>query len=200
MHTDVIEVLADEPRRPSASSKATPPTTGGSTIGSSVIARTSERPGYETRAWTHASGTPSTIAIAVAASDVSIESRSACARFAVDQHLPRRRPRRAPQESQRAGSRRTQCRTRRPPTRSAAGRSSAALDCACGRVASARRQEPAGRAAPAGPGRKRPRRRRPAPPAGSSSPSPRRSDTSRGCSGRQESPRPPPCHRRLSRR
>ena len=54
-----------------------PPTTGGSTIGSSVSARTTPRPGYATRACTHASGTPSTTAIAVAASDVSIDSRSA---------------------------------------------------------------------------------------------------------------------------
>ena len=54
-----------------------PPTTGGSTIGRSVSARTTRRPGYATRAWTHASGTPSTTAIAVAPSDVTKERRSA---------------------------------------------------------------------------------------------------------------------------
>src|SRR5437879_797442 len=46
-------------------------------MGSSVIARTMLRPGYETRACTHANGTPNTTAIAVAATDVSSESRNA---------------------------------------------------------------------------------------------------------------------------
>ncbi len=46
------------PRRPNASSSATPPTVGGSTIGSSTSERTNALPGNGTRASSHASGTP----------------------------------------------------------------------------------------------------------------------------------------------
>ena len=48
------------PRRPNASSSATPPTTGGSTSGTVTSARTSRRPRNVARASTQASGTPST--------------------------------------------------------------------------------------------------------------------------------------------
>src|ERR1700682_4876217 len=65
------------PRRPKASSKATPPTTGGKTIGNTVIARSTARPGKVRRAKVHASGTPKTRAIAVAENDASRERRSA---------------------------------------------------------------------------------------------------------------------------
>src|SRR6202022_4512844 len=65
------------PRRPKASSKATPPTTGGKTIGNTVIARSTARPGKVRRAKVHASGTPKTRAMAVAENDASKERRSA---------------------------------------------------------------------------------------------------------------------------
>ena len=71
---------------PSASRSAMPPTTGGSTIGSRVSACTRLRPGYATRACTHASGTPRITAIAVAAIDVSSDSRNAVERFVARQH------------------------------------------------------------------------------------------------------------------
>ena len=48
------------PRRPSEKNRATPPTTGGSTIDSVHSARTSPRPGNDTRASSQASGTPNT--------------------------------------------------------------------------------------------------------------------------------------------
>ena len=65
------------PRRPNAKRSATPPTTGGRIIGRVVSARATSRPGNGTRAYTHASGTPSTRARAVAASETTNESRSA---------------------------------------------------------------------------------------------------------------------------
>src|SRR2546421_3693918 len=65
------------PLRPKASSKATPPTTGGSTMGSTVNARKTERPGKASRANVQASGTPSTSAIAVAETDASNDRRNA---------------------------------------------------------------------------------------------------------------------------
>src|SRR5258708_4242563 len=49
-----------KPVRPSASSSATPPTTGGSTSGSGTSARSSRPPGNRAPASTHASGTPMT--------------------------------------------------------------------------------------------------------------------------------------------
>ena len=48
------------PLRPNASRRATPPTTGGSTMGSSTSARTTLLPGNGTRASSQASGTPNT--------------------------------------------------------------------------------------------------------------------------------------------
>ena len=54
-----------------------PPATGGSTSGSVISARSSERPRNSSRASTHAIGTPSTIAITVAALAVSSDNRSA---------------------------------------------------------------------------------------------------------------------------
>src|SRR5438309_1958540 len=65
------------PRRPKASSKATPPTTGGRTIGNTVTARRTARPGKVSRAKVHASGTPKTRAIAVAENEASRERRRA---------------------------------------------------------------------------------------------------------------------------
>ena len=65
------------PRRPKASSSATPPTTGGRTIGSTVMARSTARPGKLSRAKVHASGTPKTRPIAVAEKEASSERRSA---------------------------------------------------------------------------------------------------------------------------
>src|SRR5438132_3707702 len=65
------------PRRPKASSSATPPTTGGSTIGNTVRARNTDRPGKVSRAKVQASGTPRVIAIAVAENDASNDKRKA---------------------------------------------------------------------------------------------------------------------------
>src|SRR6266568_6048801 len=65
------------PRRPKASSKATPPTTGGSTMGNTVRARIADRPGKVIRAKVQASGTPRMSAIAVAENDASNDKRSA---------------------------------------------------------------------------------------------------------------------------
>src|SRR3979409_256732 len=65
------------PRRPKASSRATPPTTGGRTIGSTVTARSTPPPGKLIRANVQASGTPKTRAMAVAENDASRERRSA---------------------------------------------------------------------------------------------------------------------------
>src|SRR5437899_761049 len=65
------------PRRPKASSRATPPTTGGRTIGSTVTARSTARPGKVSRARVQASGTPKTRAIAVADNEASSDRRSA---------------------------------------------------------------------------------------------------------------------------
>src|ERR1700730_3953176 len=65
------------PRRPKANSKATPPTTGGRTIGSTVTARNTARPGKLRRANVQASGTPKTRAMAVAENEASRERRSA---------------------------------------------------------------------------------------------------------------------------
>ena len=57
----VVEPLADEPAVAlKRESSATPPTTGGSTIGSTTSARTSDGRGSAPRASTHASGTPNT--------------------------------------------------------------------------------------------------------------------------------------------
>src|SRR5438445_1500127 len=65
------------PRRPNASSRATPPTTGGRTMGSTVTARSTARPGKVSRARVQASGTPKTRAIAVADKEASSDRRSA---------------------------------------------------------------------------------------------------------------------------
>src|SRR6266851_595913 len=66
-----------KPRRPKASNRATPPTTGGRTIGRTVIARSTARPGKVSRAKVHASGTPKIRATAVADKEASRERRSA---------------------------------------------------------------------------------------------------------------------------
>src|SRR5262249_2391061 len=55
------------PRRPKTESSATPPTTGGSTTGSSGRARSNERPGNTGRARVQARGSPSTTGKAPAA-------------------------------------------------------------------------------------------------------------------------------------
>src|SRR6266511_2821749 len=65
------------PRLPNASSSATPPTTGGSTMGSVVSARTRFRPGKATRASRNASGSPSSSDTATAPSEHTSDSRSA---------------------------------------------------------------------------------------------------------------------------
>ena len=65
------------PRRPSTSSSATPPTTGGSTSGTVTSARTRRRPGKSTRASSQASGTPSSRHSPVATVAVTSDSRSA---------------------------------------------------------------------------------------------------------------------------
>ena len=65
------------PRRPKPSSSATPPTVGGSTIGSSTSERTSALPGKWTRASSQASGTPRTRDSPSAQKETSSESRSA---------------------------------------------------------------------------------------------------------------------------
>ena len=62
---------------PSANSRATPPTTGGSTIGQRHDGRTHAAARDVRRACTHASGTPSTSARMIAPSDVVMLSRSA---------------------------------------------------------------------------------------------------------------------------
>lgn len=72
------------PLRPSTSSSATPPTTGGSTSGRVTRARITRRPGNSVRASSQASGTPSTSEIAVAAVAQISESRSACQTSALD--------------------------------------------------------------------------------------------------------------------
>src|SRR5271157_1987788 len=61
------------PVRPNASSKATPPTTGGSTSGRVTRARSRRCPGKLLRASTHASGIPITREIAVLADAVHSE-------------------------------------------------------------------------------------------------------------------------------
>ncbi len=65
------------PVRPSASSSATPATTGGRTSGSNTTARISRSPGMLIRAKTQASGTPKANDSAVDAVAASSESRSA---------------------------------------------------------------------------------------------------------------------------
>ena len=65
------------PRRPSTSSSATPPTTGGSTSGRVTSARISRRPGSSVRASSQASGTPRTRETAVAAVAQISDSRRA---------------------------------------------------------------------------------------------------------------------------
>src|SRR5690349_21976849 len=65
------------PRRPNAESSATPPTTGGSTSGTITKARTTVRPGNSTRARAQASGIPTAVTTATAASEVTIDSRRA---------------------------------------------------------------------------------------------------------------------------
>ena len=69
------------PRRLKAASRATPPTTGGSTSGSSTRPRTRARPGNGTRASTQASGRPNSTDSAVAPSEHTSDSRSALARI-----------------------------------------------------------------------------------------------------------------------
>src|SRR5881392_2113138 len=54
-----------------------PPTTGGKTIGRTTSARSTLRPGKTPRASTHASGTPTSSEIPVAASETSTDNRSA---------------------------------------------------------------------------------------------------------------------------
>src|SRR5260370_21873215 len=75
------KVLASHPPsspcRPKASSSATPPTTGGRPIGSTVRARTPDRTGKVSLAKVQASGTPSTTAITVAENDASSDRRRA---------------------------------------------------------------------------------------------------------------------------
>lgn len=65
------------PRRPNASRRATPPTVGGRTIGSSTSERTNALPGKGTRASSQASGTPSSRESPSAHRETSSESRSA---------------------------------------------------------------------------------------------------------------------------
>ena len=65
------------PRRPNASRRATPPTTGGRTSGRVTRARTHAPPKARLRHISQASGIPSTREIAVAASEVTSESRRA---------------------------------------------------------------------------------------------------------------------------
>src|SRR3954471_19349207 len=67
----------NRPRRPNEKNRATPPTTGGSTIDSVASARTRPRPGKSTRARSHASGQQNTTDRPVAHSEHSIESHSA---------------------------------------------------------------------------------------------------------------------------
>src|SRR4051794_37867904 len=67
----------NRPRRPNEKNRATPPTTGGSTIDSVARARTTPRPGKPTRASSQASGTPKTIEITVAHNEHHTESHSA---------------------------------------------------------------------------------------------------------------------------
>ena len=62
---------------PYAPSSATPPTTGGSTMGSITNARTSDRPLNAMRARTQASGSPSNTTKQVAITDVTSDNRSA---------------------------------------------------------------------------------------------------------------------------
>ncbi|CAI4166363.1 hypothetical protein CCOS2040_14690 [Streptomyces albidoflavus] len=65
------------PRRPKASSRATPPTVGGSTMGSSTSERTSALPGNGTRASSQASGTPISSESSSAQPETTSDSRSA---------------------------------------------------------------------------------------------------------------------------
>src|SRR5579884_3566658 len=65
------------PRRPKARRRATPPTTGGSTMGRIATPRSSSRPGNRRRASTQARGTPSRQARAVEASEATSESSRA---------------------------------------------------------------------------------------------------------------------------
>lgn len=65
------------PRLPKASSRATPPTVGGSTIGRSTSERTKVLPGNSVRASSQASGTPSTSDSPSAQKETSSDSFSA---------------------------------------------------------------------------------------------------------------------------
>src|SRR5665647_1131299 len=65
------------PFLPKARSRATPPTTGGRTIGNMTSARTRLRPRKRTRASSHASGTPSNTETATAPREHTSESRRA---------------------------------------------------------------------------------------------------------------------------
>jgi hypothetical protein len=65
------------PIRPKVKSRAIPPTTGGSTSGSSVSERRTDRPGNLVRAKTSAKGTPSSRQMRVATVAVSSDRRSA---------------------------------------------------------------------------------------------------------------------------
>ena len=65
------------PLRPNASSSASPATAGGTTIGRSTTASTSERPGKSARARTYASGVPSSSVMASELNVVTMLSRSA---------------------------------------------------------------------------------------------------------------------------
>ena len=58
------------PVRPNAVRRATPATTGGSTIGTVTSTRTSVRPRKSTRASSHATGSPSTRQTSIAAVEV----------------------------------------------------------------------------------------------------------------------------------
>ncbi len=66
------------PRRPSTRSRATPPTTGGSTSGRVTRARNRDRPGKRVRASSQARGTPNSSDSAVVAVAVSTDRRRAC--------------------------------------------------------------------------------------------------------------------------
>ncbi len=77
------------PRRPKPRSSATPPTVGGSTIGSSTSERTSALPGKLTRASSQASGTPSSSDSPSAQNETTSDSRSASRTSGLVRWVPR---------------------------------------------------------------------------------------------------------------
>ena len=144
------------PRRPNASSSAMPPTTGGSTSGTVTSARASRRPGNSARASSHASGTPTTNEIAVAAVAVTSESRSASRLVGRGQDLDQARPTGRGPAARASGRREEQQRERRRDGDRPRRRRGGAVTTAHG-AARTRRA-----AAPSGPGRRARRRRTPA--------------------------------------